>query len=217
MTTMAAPQRRPGHQLQHAHRRYPAQTITVDGPLHGTNAETGVERINFNGATFDGYLLGADDYLISRLDPNNRDGGGVNLSASIANNFIVGEQGINDDITGGSGNDLIFGGTGDNDLVGGLGDDLLVGGTGDDDSTTASMRPATTSKARSAPTPWSAAPATTPTASTICSTWWWRPPASGTDTVETFMAALSLEIMANVENLAYTGVDADQFVGTGNA
>ena len=39
----------------------------------------------------------------------------------------------------------------------------------------------------------------------------------GTDTVETFMAALSLETMANVENLTYRGADADQFVGTGNA
>ena len=39
----------------------------------------------------------------------------------------------------------------------------------------------------------------------------------GTDTVETFLAALSIENMANVENLTYTGVDADQFVGTGNA
>ena len=49
------------------------QTITVAGHFTGTNAQTGVERINFNGATFDGYLLGADDYLISRLDPANRD------------------------------------------------------------------------------------------------------------------------------------------------
>ena len=39
----------------------------------------------------------------------------------------------------------------------------------------------------------------------------------GTDTVETFLAALSIELMANVENLTYTGVDADQFVGTGNS
>ena len=31
------------------------------------------------------------------------------------------------------------------------------------------------------------------------------------------MAALSIETMANVENLTYTGLDADQFVGTGNA
>ena len=90
------------------------QTVTVNGHFTGTNAETGVERINFNDGTFAGYLLGADDYLVSRLDPNNRDAGGVNLSASTANNFMVGEQGVNDIITGGSGNDLIFGGTGDN-------------------------------------------------------------------------------------------------------
>ena len=31
------------------------------------------------------------------------------------------------------------------------------------------------------------------------------------------MAALSIELMANVENLTYTGVDADPFVGTGNS
>ncbi len=31
------------------------------------------------------------------------------------------------------------------------------------------------------------------------------------------MAALSIELIANVENLTYTGVDADPFVGTGNA
>lgn len=60
-----------------------AQTITVAGHFTGTNAQTGVERINFNGATYAGYLLGAEDYLISRLDPGNRDAGGVNLSASL--------------------------------------------------------------------------------------------------------------------------------------
>ena len=38
----------------------------------------------------------------------------------------------------------------------------------------------------------------------------------GTDTVETLMAALSIELMANVENLTYTGADADPFIGTGN-
>ena len=39
----------------------------------------------------------------------------------------------------------------------------------------------------------------------------------GTDEVQTFLATLSIETMANVENLTYMGVDADQFVGTGNA
>ena len=40
---------------------------------------------------------------------------------------------------------------------------------------------------------------------------------AGTDTVQTEMAALSIELMANVENLTYTGIDADPFVGTGNS
>ncbi len=111
-----------------------AQTITVAGHYDGAVAGTGVERINFNGATYAGYLLGPDDYLVSRLDIN-RDSGGVNLSLSTANNFIAGEDGVADIITGGSANDLIFGGTGDNELIGGDGDDLLVGGSGagDDD------------------------------------------------------------------------------------
>ena len=98
------------------------QTITVAGHFTGTNAQTGVERINFNGANFAGYALGADDYFISRSDPGNRDGGGVNLSRAATNgqaNFVVGENGVNDVITGGGLNDLIFGGTGSNDLVGG--------------------------------------------------------------------------------------------------
>ena len=123
-------------------------TTTVAGHFTGTNAQTGVERINFNGATYAGYLLGSEDYLISRSDPANRDAGGVNLSASLVNNFIVGENGVNDEITGGSGNDLIFGGTGDNELAGGLGDDLLVGGSGAGDTTSWTVAPM--------PTPWSA-------------------------------------------------------------
>ena len=86
------------------------QTITVAGHFTGGNAQTGVERINFNGANFAGYALGADDYLVSRSDPGNRDSGGVNLAASTASNFIVGETGTSDEIVGGSGNDLIFGG-----------------------------------------------------------------------------------------------------------
>ena len=105
-----------------------AQQITVNDHFAGANAQTGVELINFNGAVYQGYALGAADYLISREEGN------ANLSASTANNVIVGESSA-DDITGGLGNDLIFGAAGDNDLVGGDGDDLLVGGTGagDDD------------------------------------------------------------------------------------
>jgi hypothetical protein len=90
------------------------QTVTVNGHFTGANAQTGVERINFTDSSYAGYLLGVDDYLISRLDST---GGSrtIDLSASTVNNFIAGENGTNDLITGGSGNDLIFGGTGDND------------------------------------------------------------------------------------------------------
>ncbi len=186
-----------------------AQTITVAGHFAGTNAQTGVERINFNSATYEGYLLGPDDYLVSRLDPGNRDTGGVNLSTSIANNFIVGENGVNDEITGGSGNDLIFGGTGDNDLFGGLGDDLLVGGsqTGDDDFLDGGA---------DLDTMIGLAGNDTYVVDDIGDVVV-EGLNAGTDTVETLMAALSLEFIANVENLTYTGIDADLFVGTGNS
>ena len=75
----------------------------------------------------------------------------------------------------------------------------------------------TSSMAASMPTRWSAWRAMTSMLSTISPTWSWKPLNAGTDRVETEMAALSIELMANVENLEYTGVDADQFVGTGNA
>ena len=187
------------------------ETIAVAGHFTGTNAQTGVERINFNSATYAGYLLGPDDYIVSRSDPGNRDAGGVDLSASTVNNFLAGENGTADDIFGGSGNDLIFGGTGDNNLFGNAGDDLLVGGNGngDDDLLDGGLDADTMVGLNGNDTyvvddlldvVVEAAGANT-----------------GTDTVETTMAALSIELFANVENLTYTGVDADPFVGTGNA
>ncbi|MDO8981762.1 MAG: peroxidase family protein [Afipia sp.] len=184
------------------------QTITVAGHYTGTNLETGVERINFNGATYAGYLLGADDYLISRLDVA-RDSGGVNLSASTVNNFIAGEDGVADVITGGLGNDLIFGGTGDNDLIGGDGDDLLVGGsgTGDDDFLDGGL---------GADTMIGLAGNDDYVVDDLLDVVV-EAGGAGTDEVLTEMAALSIELMANVENLTYTGIDADQFVGTGNS
>ena len=185
------------------------QTITVAGHFTGANAQTGVERINFNGARYEGYLLGSDDYLISRADPGNRDDGGVNLSASTANNFLVGENGVNDEIIGGSGNDLIFGGTGDNQLNGGAGDDLLVGGsgTGDNDVLDGGL---------DADTMVGLAGNDTYIVDDVADVVV-EAAGAGTDTVETEMAVLSIELMANVENLEYTGIDADPFVGTGNA
>jgi Ca2+-binding RTX toxin-like protein len=185
------------------------QTTTVAGHFTGTTAGTGVERINFNNATYAGYLLGTDDYLVGRLDPNNRDAGGVDLSASAANNFLVGEQGVNDEIIGGLGNDLIFGGTGDNELSGGDGDDLLVGGSGggDDDLLDGGL---------GADTMVGLGGDDTYVVDDLLDVAV-EAAGAGDDTVETEMAELSIELMANVEDLTYTGVDADQFVGTGNS
>ena len=147
--------------------------------------------------------------MISRSDPGNRDSGGVNLSASTVNNFIVGENGVNDEITGGLGNDLIFGGTGDNEIAGGAGDDLLVGGsgTGDNDLLDGGL---------DADTMVGLAGNDTYIVDDLLDVVV-EAAGQGTDTVETLMAALSIELLANVENLTYTGADADPFVGTGNS
>ncbi|HSV61092.1 MAG TPA: peroxidase family protein [Variovorax sp.] len=180
------------------------QTVTVNGHFTGANAETGVERINFNGGTFAGYLLGVDDYLITRQQ------GDVDLSASTANNLIVGDTGI-DELTGGSGNDLIFAGggaIGAEQLNGGAGDDLLVGGSGvlgdvldgglDLDTMVGLGGSDTYIVDELGDVIVEAANA-------------------GTDEVQTELIAYSLELIANVENLTYTGIDADSFTGTGNA
>ena len=179
------------------------QTITVAGHYTGTNAQTGVERINFNGATVAGYLLGSEDYLISRADGGSRD-----LSASLVNNFVAGEQGTNDVITGGIGNDLLFGGTGDNQINGGAGDDLLVGGSGagDNDTLDGGLDADTMIGLGGNDTY-----IVDDLADVVVEV-----AGGGTDTVETLMAELSIEAMAEVENLSYTGADADPFVGTGN-
>ena len=185
------------------------------GHFNGTNAQTGVERINFNGATLHGYLLGSDDYLISRSDPGNRDNGGVNLSAvDRSAKLLVGEQGVNDEITGGAGNDLIFGGTGDNELHGGLGDDLLVGGSGTGDNDVSCDGGDSRAIGADTMVGWRGSDTYVVDDVARCRR---RSASQGTDTVQTDMAALSIELIANVENLAYTGIDADQFVGTGNS
>jgi Ca2+-binding RTX toxin-like protein len=186
-----------------------SQSINVNEHFTGTNPEAGVELINFTDGTAEGYALGGGDYLVSRLDPSNRDSGGVDLSASTANNFIAGENSVNDEITGGSGNDLIFGGTGDNQLIGGAGEDLLVGGsgTGDDDLLDGGLD-ADVLVGRGGNDTYVVDDAGDVVVETL---------AAGTDTVQTEMASYSLEAIANVENLTYTGADADPFTGTGNA
>ncbi len=183
-------------------------TITVNAHFTGNTAQTGVELINFNNATYEGYLLGAGDYAISRLDPT---GGSrtINLTTSTINNFIVGEQATDDDITGGSGNDIIIGGTGDNQLTGGLGDDLLIGGSGAGDNDVldggADLDTMVGLGGNDTYIVDDVGDVVVEAAN------------AGTDEVQTLMAALSIETMANVEDLTYTGLDADQFVGTGNA
>ena len=192
---------------------YEGQQITVNGHYGGTNAQTGVERINFGGATFNGHLLGTDDYFISRSDPANRDAGGVNMSTNAVTNaqqnFIAGEDGVDDEIIGGALNDLIFGGTGDNELNGGAGDDLLVGGSGagDNDILDGGL---------DADTMVGLAGNDTYIVDDVADVIV-EAAGAGTDTVATEMAAFSIELIANVENLNYTGIDADPFVGTGNA
>lgn len=183
------------------------QTITINNQYSATNAQNGVERINFNGAVYAGYLLGGTDYLISKADPAGATR--VDLTASLANNFIAGENGTNDIIIGGLGNDLIFGGTGDNVLTGGDGDDLIVGGSGvgDNDVIDGGL---------GADTMVGLAGNDTYVVDDLLDVVV-EDLNAGTDGVETLLAALSIEAMANVENLIYTGVDADQFVGTGNS
>ncbi|MFP3543913.1 peroxidase family protein [Rhizobium sp. SIMBA_035] len=178
------------------------QQITVNNHFDGTNAQSGVERINFNGALYAGYALGTEDYLISRDD------GGADLSASTTNNVIVGES-TGDAIIGGAGNDLIFGAAGDNTLTGGNGDDLIVGGAaaGDDDVIDGGVG-ADTMVGLGGNDDYIVDDLLDVVVEAAN---------AGTDEVLTEMAALSLELMTNVENLTYTGVDADQFVGTGNA
>lgn len=183
-------------------------TMTVNGQFTGNTAQTGVELINFNNATYEGYLLGAADYAINRLDPfgGNRT---INLTASTISNFIVGEQGTDDQITGGSGNDIIIGGTGDNQLTGGLGDDLLIGGSGiGDNDVLDGGADLDTMVGLGGNDTYIVDDVGDVVVEALN---------AGTDEVETLLAALSLETMANVENLTYTGLDADPFVGTGNA
>ncbi|RXT55619.1 hypothetical protein B6S44_09420 [Bosea sp. Tri-44] len=196
------------------------QTITVAGHYTGTNAETGVERINFNGANYAGYVLGTDDYFISRGDVA-RDSGGVNMSTNAVTNaqqnFVAGEDGVNDIITGGALNDLIFGGTGNNRLLGNDGDDLLVGGAGVDvfdvpADDTVDPGPFQLGADTMVGLAGNDIYGVDDLLDVVV-----EAAGQGTDTVETRMAALSIEAMANVENLTYTGLDADQFVGTGNS
>ncbi|MBY2949258.1 peroxidase family protein [Rhizobium leguminosarum] len=156
-----------------------------------------VEFINFNGSTFEGYAL-TGDYALSTDDTGER------TAAVGINTALAGTTG-SDTLTGNTGFDLLFGHDGNDTLNGGLGEDLLVGGIGSD----------TLDGGDDIDTLVGGAGNDTYIDDTgedliVEAT------GGGTDTVETTAALYTLAAFANVENLTYTGVDADQFVGTGN-
>jgi Ca2+-binding RTX toxin-like protein len=114
--------------------QYNGQQVTVvnhfDGGASGANS---IESIAFDGGSVYGYDLGTGSYAISNADPSNAGGARtIDLSASSAQNFIAGEDGAANVITGGSNKDLIFGGSQNDTLSGGAGNDLIQGGAGDD-------------------------------------------------------------------------------------
>ncbi|WP_223217093.1 peroxidase family protein, partial [Rhizobium cauense] len=108
------------------------QTVTVIDHFDTAPGNEGVERINFDGATYGGYQLGSGDYTISTADPANSGAPAARtVTVASGNNLLAGETGA-DRLTGGTGNDLLFGGDGNDILAGGGGSDLLVGGDGND-------------------------------------------------------------------------------------
>ncbi|WP_441227843.1 T1SS-143 repeat domain-containing protein [Tardiphaga sp. 20_F10_N6_6] len=112
--------------------QYNGQQVTVEG--HFSTNGFQVELINFDGGSVYGYNLGSNDYTIQSgiaADPFEFDGTRA-ITLSSGDNFVAGELGTANKITGGTGNDLIFGGSQNDILSGGGGNDLLVGNAGGD-------------------------------------------------------------------------------------
>jgi T1SS-143 domain-containing protein len=106
---------------------YNGQQVTVIN--HFDSDTSAVESISFDGGSVYGYDLGTTSYTINNDDPS---GSPRTVTVASGNNFIAGENGAADLITGGTGKDLLFGGTQNDTLNGGAGNDLLVGGGGND-------------------------------------------------------------------------------------
>ncbi|MCC6948635.1 MAG: hypothetical protein IT539_12785 [Bradyrhizobiaceae bacterium] len=117
-------------------------TIAVNNHFDGTAGV--VESIRFlGGATFGGYDLGSDPYVLSTDQDSNRQApAGVNtilagdnndetLTGNTGNDLLFGNGG-NDTLNGGDGNDLLIGGSGDDTLNGGAGADVMLGESGND-------------------------------------------------------------------------------------
>ncbi len=176
--------------------QFNGQQVTVND--HFDTAGEAVEFVNFNGATFNGYLLDGD-YALSTDDTGTRD-----ATAPLVNTILVGTTG-EDTLNGNTGNDLLFGHDDDDTLNGGDGDDLLVGGAGNDTlDGGADLDTMVGGTGNDDYIVDDAADVVVEAAGA----------GTGTDEVLTELAAYTLG--ANVENLTYTGIDASAFAGTGN-
>jgi Ca2+-binding RTX toxin-like protein len=108
---------------------YNGQSIDVEAQYGGGG--NAINTINFDGATVYGYALGSGDFTFDVNDPvtSSRT---IDRSSTSSNNFLAGELGRVNVLTGGSGKDLIFGGNLDDTLAGSNGDNLIIGGKGND-------------------------------------------------------------------------------------
>src|SRR5690554_3969444 len=75
---------------------YNGNQINVAGHFAGTNSQTGVEFINFDGGSIGDYALGSEDYAISKSDPSNNTRTGTS-----GNDFIAAENSNNQTLNGG--------------------------------------------------------------------------------------------------------------------
>ena len=112
-------------------------------------------------------------------------GGNDTLNGLAGNDTLNGNDG-NDTLNGGDGDDTLNGGNQDDTLIGGSGNDTMAGGAGND---TYSVDVVTDIVNEAS--------------------------GAGTDTIDTALDVFSMNAIANVENLSYSG-DGD-FTGTGNS
>jgi Ca2+-binding RTX toxin-like protein len=98
------------------------KTITITD--HFNNPNNAVELINFNGSSFSGINLGADDYNLVAAAA-----GVTTLNGSAGNDALFGTDAA-DTLSGGGGNDLVLAGTGDDTINWsvGHGRDIVHGG-----------------------------------------------------------------------------------------
>ena len=148
----------------------------------GADTLIGIENIAFTDATF-GLVVGTATNDPALNGPSGT--GGSQLVLGLAGNDTLNGGGGTDVLLGGDGTDTLNGGTGNDLLDGGLGADTMAGGADNDVYRVDDAGDVVNEIA---------------------------PGSSGTDRVETTLAAYTLG--TNVENLTYMG--ASNFVGTGN-